>query len=379
MTESPPTAFPSTSPLAEHLSGQSQVPNYRSLLPSPPTSTPSISITAWKASRITTRPPGNRSDQYRPNQDVDIATTTDAGSGYEVINTASGEWLRYTVNAAAAGIYTLSAACKALPRRSNSHFELDGVAVSSSITIPPSASRQTITKRPTLTAGTHVLRLVFDANNSGGTAGNWNWFGFALNTAISPPAPLRQIRRTADRRSQINLSWSDVANETGFKVECSADGSTGWVQIATTTRADHLQRHHRRRYHPLLLSRPRHKHRRRSGYSNIAMRRLARTRTTSTLMPAGATWKYLDTGTNQGTVLGPPAASTIPPGNPDRRRSETVMATKQPSSATAQTPATNTSRLISAPASPSAIPLRSPRSILSPLRDHGAVVYLNGV
>jgi titin len=33
---------------------------------------------------------------------------------------------------------------------------------------------------------------------------------------------------------QINLSWSDVTGETGYKIERSPNGSSGWAQIATT-------------------------------------------------------------------------------------------------------------------------------------------------
>ena len=39
---------------------------------------------------------------------------------------------------------------------------------------------------------------------------------------------------TALSRSQIGLSWADNAtNETGFRIERSSDGSTGWRQIGT--------------------------------------------------------------------------------------------------------------------------------------------------
>jgi titin len=34
--------------------------------------------------------------------------------------------------------------------------------------------------------------------------------------------------------TQIELEWSDVPVETGYRVERSADGSTGWVTVATT-------------------------------------------------------------------------------------------------------------------------------------------------
>jgi hypothetical protein len=32
----------------------------------------------------------------------------------------------------------------------------------------------------------------------------------------------------------IALTWTDVADETGYRVERSLDGTTGWVELATT-------------------------------------------------------------------------------------------------------------------------------------------------
>ena len=39
---------------------------------------------------------------------------------------------------------------------------------------------------------------------------------------------------TAASSSQINLSWSDVQGETGFRIERSLDGVSGWTQVGTT-------------------------------------------------------------------------------------------------------------------------------------------------
>ena len=76
--------------------------------------------------------------------------------------------------------------------------------------------------------------LVFDANNTGGNAGNWNSCSFALTGTVSPPiAPTGLTAAAAS--GQINLAWSDVTGETGFKIERSPDGTNGWTQIGTTT------------------------------------------------------------------------------------------------------------------------------------------------
>ena len=49
-----------------------------------------------------------------------------------------------------------------------------------------------------------------------------------------PPAAPSNLAATANSASQITLNWTDnSADETGFKVERSPDGSTAWTQIAT--------------------------------------------------------------------------------------------------------------------------------------------------
>lgn len=50
----------------------------------------------------------NLGGQYRPNEAVDIETTTDTGGGYDVTGTAACEWLDYTIWVQVPGYYNLS-------------------------------------------------------------------------------------------------------------------------------------------------------------------------------------------------------------------------------------------------------------------------------
>jgi hypothetical protein len=50
-----------------------------------------------------------------------------------------------------------------------------------------------------------------------------------VNTAPAVPGNFVAAAQSA---SQIRLTWSDVANETGYKLERSANGTSGWAQIA---------------------------------------------------------------------------------------------------------------------------------------------------
>ena len=59
--------------------------------------------------------------------------------------------------------------------------------------------------------------------------------GSMLITAGTAPTTPTSLTATAASASQISLSWIDVSNnETGFKIDRSPDGSTGWSTIVTT-------------------------------------------------------------------------------------------------------------------------------------------------
>ena len=60
------------------------------------------------------------------------------------------------------------------------HFTLDGTDVTGAIALPDTGgwnSWRTVTATGVVVpAGTHVLKLIVDANGSGGTAADLNWF-----------------------------------------------------------------------------------------------------------------------------------------------------------------------------------------------------------
>ena len=107
---------------------------------------------------------GNSGGQYRTSEDVDIytpATGTNA-SGHAVNNIQSGEWLEYTINAAAAGSYLLQLHVSSEWTGSRFHVEIDGVDVTGSVTVPVTGWWGTYAwtgKVVSLSAGQHVLRV----------------------------------------------------------------------------------------------------------------------------------------------------------------------------------------------------------------------------
>jgi len=122
---------------------------------------------------------GNAYNAYR-STDVDIEASSDAGGGFDVAKTKATEWLKYTVNVTASGTYPLSIRVANVGSGGQLHVEVDGVNKTGPINVPDTAGWQTWTTIPgpslSLTAGSHVIRVYFDAVGSGGGAGNYNWF-----------------------------------------------------------------------------------------------------------------------------------------------------------------------------------------------------------
>jgi hypothetical protein len=112
---------------------------------------------------------------------VDIATSPAEGGDYYVGWTKAGEWLKYTVSVTASGTYRLDTRYAAFGDGGRFRIEVDGVPVPS-ITLPNTGSWEAwqTYRGPSLslTAGTHVLRVVMEAVGTGGSVAGFNWFQF---------------------------------------------------------------------------------------------------------------------------------------------------------------------------------------------------------
>ena len=125
---------------------------------------------------------GNESSVLR-NDDVDLQTATDTGGGYKVKSAVAGEWLKYSVNVAAAGTYTITIRVASKGAGGSFHLEAGGVNKTGSLSVPDTGGWQswrTITKSGVfLAAGPQILRLVLDTNGPSGMTGNFNWVAAA--------------------------------------------------------------------------------------------------------------------------------------------------------------------------------------------------------
>ncbi len=182
----------------------------------------------------------NTSGQYR-NTGVDIETTSDAGGGYDVTNIQAGEWLDYSISLSRGGSYDLAFRVANNAAGGTFHVEIDGVNVTGSIAVPNTGGTQkfaTITRSGVaLTAGQHLLRIVFEANAAGGRVGNFNWFQLTNTSAVAAPDAPTGLYAEATSPTSVNLTWRDnSSDETGFVIERKL--GTGAWQILTTTAAN---------------------------------------------------------------------------------------------------------------------------------------------
>ena len=113
---------------------------------------------------------------------VDIAPSTDpTGGGYYVGWTKAGEWLKYTVNVTATGTYTLQTRYAAFGEGGRFRIEVDDAPIPS-INLPNTGAwnvwRTFVGPSLSLSAGTHVVRVVMEQVGTGNAVAGFNWFQF---------------------------------------------------------------------------------------------------------------------------------------------------------------------------------------------------------
>jgi hypothetical protein len=172
----------------------------------------------------------NSAGYYRDAESINIEPTSDSAGGYDVAKSRATDWLDYVVKVPATGTYELDfRVANGQTTAASFHVNVDGTNATGAISIPATGGWQnwvTLAKTGvTLTAGTHTLRIAYDANGNSGVAGSLNYFQI-LNTSVAPvPAAPSNLVATAISTSQINLGWTNNANnQTGFEIDRSTDG-----------------------------------------------------------------------------------------------------------------------------------------------------------
>ncbi len=114
---------------------------------------------------------GNQGDSgFREGEDVDIAVTSDGGSGsaYVVSNMQPGEWLAYTISVATAGDYYIQLRAEVRPTAGpyvTYHVEVDGTNPAGRLGVGATLGYQWVGPgaKYVLSAGTHTLKVVLEA------------------------------------------------------------------------------------------------------------------------------------------------------------------------------------------------------------------------
>ncbi len=125
----------------------------------------------------------NLGGKGRTNEGVDVESNSDGGNGLSVGFTKAGEWMKYTVNVAVDGNYTIDYRLASMGLGGTFHLESDGTPLPGTTQVPDTTgwdNWSTINQGVVpLTAGKHVLRIVFDtASSTTGYTGNINWMRF---------------------------------------------------------------------------------------------------------------------------------------------------------------------------------------------------------
>jgi hypothetical protein len=169
---------------------------------------------------------GNSGGQYR-SDDVDIETCSEGG--YDVTGIKTGEWLKYTVNVASSGIYTMQARVASASAGGQFRIEFDGQDVTGPVSFPATGSGQTFinvdVNHVLLGKGQHNMRLLMDANDW-----NINWISFSKLGGGSNKA-LREWWTGISGGAVSNLT-SNVNypyNPTGRELGHSFEGPTNWT------------------------------------------------------------------------------------------------------------------------------------------------------
>lgn len=180
---------------------------------------------------------------------VDIEASGDAGGGYNVGWIKAGEWMGYSVNASAAGVYDISARVASSGGGGTFHIEVAGVNVTGALTIPNTGnwqSYQTVTKSGvSIAAGPQLVKVVMDANGATGWVGNLNsiTIGTAPISGQTPYAgaaialPGKVVVAQYDRGGE-NVAYHDVEQTNymsgtwrpGEGVDTDTGRQIGWIQ-----------------------------------------------------------------------------------------------------------------------------------------------------
>lgn len=175
--------------------------------------------------KLTTNPGG----AYRHDA-VGVQSTTDAGGGYNLGWLAAGDWFDFIVNVPFGGPFTLNVRVASTIGGGTFRFYNGSTPITADIAMPNTGGWQKWTtlsiKNVTLSAGTHVIRLVMDkAATTGVAMGNFNWFQFFDN-------PLTNARTAWYRQAKYGMfiHWGLYSQLAGSYNGKTTAGFGEWIE-----------------------------------------------------------------------------------------------------------------------------------------------------
>jgi fibronectin type 3 domain-containing protein len=174
---------------------------------------------------------GNNGPASYRTDDVDHETC--AEGGYNVGWTVADEWLKYTVNVASNGSYTITSRVASLVATGAFHIEVDDVDVTGSIAVGSTGGWQNWEDRTSvvsLSAGLHVVKLVIDGPDL-----NINRLNVTYNGP--PPAAPTALQVDSTGANSVSLSWTAPAtgSPTGYNVKRATSSGGTYTTVGSTT------------------------------------------------------------------------------------------------------------------------------------------------
>ena len=179
----------------------------------------------------------NDGGSYRTSEGVDIEVCTDTGGGYDVGWTVAGEWMKYTVDVASAGDYTItSRVARGAAGTGAFHIEVDDVDVTGSITVEDTGGWQNWvdkTSNVTLTSGEQVVKIVIEAGDI-----NINHIAFAAaGPPNDPPVftsnPVVKANATEDAAYTGQTLAGDATDPESDPLSFSRVAGPSWLNVAS--------------------------------------------------------------------------------------------------------------------------------------------------
>jgi len=168
---------------------------------------------------------GNSGGQYR-SDDVDIETCSEGG--YDVTGIKTGEWLEYSVDVDASGLYKVTARVASVDSNQQFRIEFDGRDETGPVIFSPTGGAQVFGNTDVnvfLKKGPHTMRLLMDTNDWSINKLTFTKFGNGTGLALREVWTGVSGGAVSNLTSNVNYPW----NPNSRFLEHSFEGPTNWT------------------------------------------------------------------------------------------------------------------------------------------------------